>query len=198
MLRWSYGSAFGLWHGTLRRLVAEPWASVLFGGTLISATFHAVPLAAVARRLRGAGRSMCSRPASARMSPMCRALPPSTTASDATPHPCEAIVHGSQDQPRSRLATRDARHQPQHARHREAQRRQRSGADLPVAAEGRSMQRPLRPWEHAAKGAAAVALATVALPPEPDTAADESQKHDARGPRHALRRHAPQRPASGA
>ena len=44
MLRWSYGSAFGLWHGTLRRLVAEPWASVLFGGTLISATFTLFPL----------------------------------------------------------------------------------------------------------------------------------------------------------
>ena len=26
-LRWSYGSAFGLWHGILRRRFAEPWAS---------------------------------------------------------------------------------------------------------------------------------------------------------------------------
>ena len=26
-LRWSYGSAFGLLHGALRRLVGEPWAS---------------------------------------------------------------------------------------------------------------------------------------------------------------------------
>ena len=44
MLRWSYGSAFGLWHGTLRRLVPEPWASVVFGGTLMSATFTLFPL----------------------------------------------------------------------------------------------------------------------------------------------------------
>jgi hypothetical protein len=44
MLRWSYGSAFGLWHGTLRRLVGEPWASMLFGGTLMSATFTLFPL----------------------------------------------------------------------------------------------------------------------------------------------------------
>ena len=27
-LRWSYGSAFGLWHGVLRRRVGEPWASL--------------------------------------------------------------------------------------------------------------------------------------------------------------------------
>ena len=27
MLRWSYGSAFGLLHGELRRVVPEPWAS---------------------------------------------------------------------------------------------------------------------------------------------------------------------------
>jgi hypothetical protein len=44
MLRWSYGSAFGLWHGTLRRLAPEPWASVLFGGTLMSATFTLFPV----------------------------------------------------------------------------------------------------------------------------------------------------------
>jgi hypothetical protein len=44
MLRWSYGSAFGLWHGTLRRLVGEPWASLAFGGTLMSATFTLFPL----------------------------------------------------------------------------------------------------------------------------------------------------------
>src|SRR6059036_3280257 len=27
-LRWSYGSVFGVWHGTLRRRTREPWASV--------------------------------------------------------------------------------------------------------------------------------------------------------------------------
>ena len=44
LLRWSYGSAFGLWHGTLRRFIAEPWASVVFGGTLMSATLTLFPL----------------------------------------------------------------------------------------------------------------------------------------------------------
>jgi hypothetical protein len=43
-LRWSYGSAFGLWHGVLRRRIAEPWASAIFGGTLMSATFSLFPL----------------------------------------------------------------------------------------------------------------------------------------------------------
>jgi hypothetical protein len=44
VLRWSYGSVFGLWHGTLRRVIGEPWASVAFGGTLMSATFTLFPL----------------------------------------------------------------------------------------------------------------------------------------------------------
>jgi hypothetical protein len=43
-LRWGYGSAFGLWHATLRRFVREPWASVIFGGTLMTATFTLFPL----------------------------------------------------------------------------------------------------------------------------------------------------------
>jgi hypothetical protein len=43
-LRWSYGSAFGLLHGQLRRLVGEPWASLAFGGTLITATMTLFPL----------------------------------------------------------------------------------------------------------------------------------------------------------
>lgn len=43
-LRWSYGSAFGLWHGVLRRRVAEPWASLAFGGTLMTATLTLFPL----------------------------------------------------------------------------------------------------------------------------------------------------------
>jgi hypothetical protein len=44
MLRWSYGSAFGLWHGTLRRHIPEPWASIVFGGTLMTATLTLFPL----------------------------------------------------------------------------------------------------------------------------------------------------------
>jgi uncharacterized membrane protein YagU involved in acid resistance len=44
ILRWSYGSAFGLWHGVLRRAVPEPWASALFGGTLMTATLTLFPL----------------------------------------------------------------------------------------------------------------------------------------------------------
>jgi len=43
-LRWSYGSAFGLWHGVLRRSFREPWASLLFGGTLMSATLTLFPV----------------------------------------------------------------------------------------------------------------------------------------------------------
>jgi hypothetical protein len=43
-LRWSYGSVFGLWHGVLRRRLPEPWASAVFGGTLMSATFSLFPL----------------------------------------------------------------------------------------------------------------------------------------------------------
>src|SRR5215208_5261624 len=38
LLRWSYGSAFGLMHGALRRRLREPWAAALFGGTLMTAT----------------------------------------------------------------------------------------------------------------------------------------------------------------
>jgi hypothetical protein len=44
LLRWSYGSVFGLWHGTLRRTVPEPWASVAFGATLMTATLTLFPL----------------------------------------------------------------------------------------------------------------------------------------------------------
>jgi len=43
-LRWGYGSAFGLWHGVLRRRFAEPWASAIFGATLMTATFSLFPL----------------------------------------------------------------------------------------------------------------------------------------------------------
>jgi hypothetical protein len=44
LLRWSYGSAFGLWHGALRRIAGEPWASAAFGGTLMTATLTLFPL----------------------------------------------------------------------------------------------------------------------------------------------------------
>jgi hypothetical protein len=43
-LKWGYGSAFGLWHGTLRRYLPEPWASAVFGATLMTATFSLFPL----------------------------------------------------------------------------------------------------------------------------------------------------------
>jgi hypothetical protein len=43
-LRWSYGSAFGLWHGLLRRRIGEPWASAAFAATLMTATFTLFPL----------------------------------------------------------------------------------------------------------------------------------------------------------
>jgi uncharacterized membrane protein YagU involved in acid resistance len=44
LLRWSYGSVFGLLHGVLHRRMAEPWASAIFGGTLMSATLSLFPL----------------------------------------------------------------------------------------------------------------------------------------------------------
>jgi hypothetical protein len=44
VLRWSYGSAFGILHGALRRSLGEPWASAAFGGTLMTATLTLFPL----------------------------------------------------------------------------------------------------------------------------------------------------------
>ena len=44
VLRWSYGSAFGMLHGALHRVIPEPWASAAFGGTLITATLTLFPL----------------------------------------------------------------------------------------------------------------------------------------------------------
>ena len=44
LLRWGYGSAFGMFHGALRRVLPEPWASVIFGGTLMTATLTLFPL----------------------------------------------------------------------------------------------------------------------------------------------------------
>jgi hypothetical protein len=43
-LRWSYGSAFGLWHGFLRRRIGEPAASAAFGTTLMTLTLTMFPL----------------------------------------------------------------------------------------------------------------------------------------------------------
>src|SRR4051795_745943 len=43
-LRWSYGSAFGLVHGELRRRIGEPRASVAFGSILMTATLTLFPL----------------------------------------------------------------------------------------------------------------------------------------------------------
>ena len=43
-LRWGYGSAFGLWHGILRRRLGEPRATLIFAATLMSATFSLFPL----------------------------------------------------------------------------------------------------------------------------------------------------------
>jgi len=44
LLRWGYGSAFGIWHGTLRHAAPEPWAGVAFGATLMTATLSLFPL----------------------------------------------------------------------------------------------------------------------------------------------------------
>jgi hypothetical protein len=43
-LRWAYGSGFGLLHGLLRRRAGEPWASLGFGGALVTLTFTMFPL----------------------------------------------------------------------------------------------------------------------------------------------------------
>src|SRR4051812_23006691 len=44
LLRWGYGSAFGIWHGALRHRIPEPWAGVVFGATLMTATLSLFPL----------------------------------------------------------------------------------------------------------------------------------------------------------
>jgi hypothetical protein len=44
VLRWSYGSAFGLWHGVLRRTLGEPGATAVFFATLMGATLSLFPL----------------------------------------------------------------------------------------------------------------------------------------------------------
>jgi hypothetical protein len=44
LLRWAYGSVFGVWHGVLRRRLREPLASLAFGATLMTATLTLFPL----------------------------------------------------------------------------------------------------------------------------------------------------------
>jgi hypothetical protein len=44
ILRWGYGSAFGVWHGLLARHFREPVPSAIFATTLMSATFSLFPL----------------------------------------------------------------------------------------------------------------------------------------------------------
>ncbi len=44
LLRWSYGSVFGLWHGLLGRRYREPEATAAFAGTLMTATLTMFPL----------------------------------------------------------------------------------------------------------------------------------------------------------
>ena len=44
ILRWSYGSAFGIWHGLLRHRLSEPGAAAVFAGTLMSATLSLFPI----------------------------------------------------------------------------------------------------------------------------------------------------------
>jgi hypothetical protein len=43
-LRWGYGSAFGIWHGILRRRFGEPRASLGFFATLMTATLSLFPM----------------------------------------------------------------------------------------------------------------------------------------------------------
>jgi hypothetical protein len=44
LLRWGYGSAFGVAHGALRHALREPRASVVFGAALMTATLSLFPL----------------------------------------------------------------------------------------------------------------------------------------------------------
>jgi len=44
LLLWGYGSAFGMAHRTLRTRLPEPYASLIFGGMLMSATFSLFPI----------------------------------------------------------------------------------------------------------------------------------------------------------
>jgi hypothetical protein len=44
ILRWTYGSAFGIAHSVLRRRLPEPAATIVFGSVLMTATFSLFPL----------------------------------------------------------------------------------------------------------------------------------------------------------
>ena len=44
ILRWTYGSAFGVAHSALRRRLPEPLATIVFGSVLLTATFTLFPL----------------------------------------------------------------------------------------------------------------------------------------------------------
>ena len=44
ILRWTYGSAFGVAHSALRQRLSEPAASIVFGSVLMTATFTLFPL----------------------------------------------------------------------------------------------------------------------------------------------------------
>jgi hypothetical protein len=44
LLRWTYGSAFGLLHGALRRKLPDPIATLAFGTTLMTMTLTMFPL----------------------------------------------------------------------------------------------------------------------------------------------------------
>jgi hypothetical protein len=59
-LRWGYGSAFGMMHGLLRRLLGEPRASAVFGGMLMTATSPCSPYSG--GRLRRGDGSRTSSP----------------------------------------------------------------------------------------------------------------------------------------
>jgi hypothetical protein len=44
LLRWGYGSAFGVMHVLLRKRLPEPWATALFGSALMGMTLTMFPL----------------------------------------------------------------------------------------------------------------------------------------------------------
>ena len=44
VLRWTYGSAFGIAHGALRTRLREPWAALVFESTILTMTFSLFPL----------------------------------------------------------------------------------------------------------------------------------------------------------
>ena len=101
ILRWSYGSAFGLWHGTLHRRFAEPWASAIFGGTLMSATLSLFPLLGrTPPPWRWPADVMATCPW-ALTSPTWSRWPPSTIAcAGSVADPCRCAISSSRPTPR--------------------------------------------------------------------------------------------------